>query len=1227
MRGDFSRVTFRPENHFSGVLLQQGRVQLDAEFNEHVDIEAYRDRATARDVIGPAGAPLDGGGFAVSVSSRLRGIAAGTDAWAVGEDGTLLRSAGRTAQWTIEDVPAGTRRLNAVAAKDATGWAVGDAGTILRIGGATAKREAVPKDVTGDLYGVHGDTQAAWAVGTAGTVLAWDGTKWDRQAKDADVTATLRAVHFAGNAGVAVGDDGTILATTDAGKKWTRQAAPEGAGDLHGVFLADSKHGWAVGAAGTVLAFDGTTWTAQPPTPRVTATLRGVAFTGAQAGVAVGDGGVALAFANGAWTDDSSGVSGDVLAVTVVPGGELMAAGENATFHSTQPGAGWTAAPEMPAGGRTLALSAGDLYVEGVRCENERTISFSRQPEPPLSTKPFPPPGPATYGVYLQVQEQHLSATEREDLREVALGGPDTATRTRTVWQAGLVRLPDVNGDEPTCADIVALGPTDPPRGRLRARAVPAAVSTSDCIVPPNGGYRRLENQLYRVEIHAGTKATGGATYKWSRDNGSVIARLDGITTNTANKTAVATVSHTGRDATVGFGPDQIVEITDEGRLLRAEPGVLAQIDSIEGRTLVLSQVDSVPLTMADFPVRPIVRRWDGQAGVVPGQWVELEDGVFVEFAEGPDAGDAFRSGDYWTIPARTLTGRVEWPQSDGSPRFEERQGPRRHVAPLAMVDVKGSGVWSLKQDCRKQFPPLTDLVHMYYVGGDGQEGMPPVPLNAGNSVSLDCPLEVGVANGGTPVADAIVEFEVIVGDGRVGPAGGKVTTNGAGIATCEWRLDGATPTQVVAARFRDPLGQSPPQVIRFHAQLSIAGTVAYDGTDCSTLANGKSVDDAIRTLSRLTRIFPLTGSGEDVLPGESIDVRVLVADECGPVDGAEVAFELERGEGTMDQLQSTTQNGVASCVWTPDGQTWRQELRATLTGVPADKVLHTPSSTTFVANVAGYVPPDSCPDMDGATTVQSAITRLAGLLPRLYHVSGDGQEAPVGTAVDLRAGVANRCGIDKPIVRFERLEADRRRRQQWNELGTEEPDDEGIASFSYDTTDQPRQLLRAVLLAEDRVVGYPVYFTVSPQQQGQEDGLAAAARVRVVEGKQAAPTVARTLVEFRQVDFDNGGFFDPGAPTALTARRPGTYLAAGEVQWDQRHNGQGYRSAEIMLRGDSVGHVGYVPLPPGVFTSQQVTAIIRMDAGDRVELGATQSSGAAVVVTGATLSLAWLGP
>ena len=34
MPGDFSRDTFDSRNHFSGVLMQQGRVQLDADWNE-----------------------------------------------------------------------------------------------------------------------------------------------------------------------------------------------------------------------------------------------------------------------------------------------------------------------------------------------------------------------------------------------------------------------------------------------------------------------------------------------------------------------------------------------------------------------------------------------------------------------------------------------------------------------------------------------------------------------------------------------------------------------------------------------------------------------------------------------------------------------------------------------------------------------------------------------------------------------------------------------------------------------------------------------------------------------------------------------------------------------------------------------------------------------------------------------------------------------------------------
>jgi Family of unknown function (DUF6519) len=50
MRGDFSRRTFRAARHYTGVLLQQGRVSLDADFNEQVEIERHRRRMLARDL-------------------------------------------------------------------------------------------------------------------------------------------------------------------------------------------------------------------------------------------------------------------------------------------------------------------------------------------------------------------------------------------------------------------------------------------------------------------------------------------------------------------------------------------------------------------------------------------------------------------------------------------------------------------------------------------------------------------------------------------------------------------------------------------------------------------------------------------------------------------------------------------------------------------------------------------------------------------------------------------------------------------------------------------------------------------------------------------------------------------------------------------------------------------------------------------------------------------------
>src|SRR5690348_1171689 len=64
MPADISRDTFRPHRHYSGVIMQQGRVQVDADWNEQRDIAAHYLRRLAADLIGPRGGTV--GAFALA---------------------------------------------------------------------------------------------------------------------------------------------------------------------------------------------------------------------------------------------------------------------------------------------------------------------------------------------------------------------------------------------------------------------------------------------------------------------------------------------------------------------------------------------------------------------------------------------------------------------------------------------------------------------------------------------------------------------------------------------------------------------------------------------------------------------------------------------------------------------------------------------------------------------------------------------------------------------------------------------------------------------------------------------------------------------------------------------------------------------------------------------------------------------------------------------------------
>jgi hypothetical protein len=80
MQGDFSRDSFDPMKNFTRVLQQQGRVQLDADWNEQVSIFWHHWRTFIKDLIGPYGGPDTNCGFGIySNASELPNFAQLTD--------------------------------------------------------------------------------------------------------------------------------------------------------------------------------------------------------------------------------------------------------------------------------------------------------------------------------------------------------------------------------------------------------------------------------------------------------------------------------------------------------------------------------------------------------------------------------------------------------------------------------------------------------------------------------------------------------------------------------------------------------------------------------------------------------------------------------------------------------------------------------------------------------------------------------------------------------------------------------------------------------------------------------------------------------------------------------------------------------------------------------------------------------------------------------------------
>lgn len=519
------------------------------------------------------------------------------------------------------------------------------------------------------------------------------------------------------------------------------------------------------------------------------------------------------------------------------------------------------ASPPALQGGGDFLITGGRIYVDGILCENYRIMAFTGQDDLP-DAEPVQDAG--LYIAYLDVWSRHISALEDGAIREVALGGPDTTTRAKTTRQVKLLRVGDENtvgncaASFPEWAELIA-----PPDGRLTARAEPDATSKDPCIVAAGAGYRRLENQLYRVEVHdAGPRGT--ATFKWSRDNGSVVARWE-------SQDVTGEYLTLGSDSVGRFSSGDWVELVDETRVLQGVPGTLVRLSTAEGRTirLDLTTVQGGGSTdIADFPRSPVVRRWDNvdSDGVLQptnADWIDLEDGVQVRVAAGE-----YRTGDYWLIPARTVTADVEWPEdSVGNPLPQPPRGVEHDYCRLALMRFDGTN-WTEINDCRKLFPPVTELTSFFYLGGDGQEVMPD-PTAPAAFLPLDAPLRVGVANGEHPVQGARVQFTVVQGGGQLNGGGASVivTTNADGVASCSFQLNSAinNPVQIVEARLLKSDNTPVHLAIRFTATLSLASRVAYVPGACDRLAGTKTVQEALDVLCALNS----AGCSIPISPGE----------------------------------------------------------------------------------------------------------------------------------------------------------------------------------------------------------------------------------------------------------------------------------------------------------------------------------------------------------------------
>lgn len=370
----------------------------------------------------------------------------------------------------------------------------------------------------------------------------------------------------------------------------------------------------------------------------------------------------------------------------------------------------------------SLQVNPGRIWAGGLLAYLRASDESSGDPEQRVATYLVPPAAPADAGangsrdaVVLELWREALSGFQSpRELIEPALGGVDT---TQRLWHGMAFRLVRLAGDE-TCEDILdAIADDRLARRRLTVELAPQEVTEGPCPVVVGGGYSGFEHDLYRVEV---AQVDGAAPmFKWSRFNGGLVGRgtFDAVArklTISANRQPIlrsalqsfyleAYEPHPARPVDGEDPPERRAERAEEWRLVYGARAVLASDLEIDLTEDLFGTIPATPDRRVFFRLWDEIRPLSEFAGADPA---ELRDGIRLAFG----AGDPALPGDYWTFPVRA--GEVGNPDVLVDDRPPE--GPERVRVALAdlrwgaapQVDIDTDTI----EDCRRLFPPLTDL-------------------------------------------------------------------------------------------------------------------------------------------------------------------------------------------------------------------------------------------------------------------------------------------------------------------------------------------------------------------------------------------------------------------------------------------------------------------------------------------------------------------------------------